>query len=248
MQTNIFVSEKQKKVLRSLLSLDFECGGPLHLTGNEIDCVEIYVGEQNFVEFPQWTECRKHHLTFHTHPPHSSHNDSLLSPPSPSDTIVYTLANAYLYPEIRRTALVVTKEGCYITRVTAQYKPHNVSLLDYLQDSYDLVIALWMRYERLIYTDRNVAQNIFSIVEKCWGVHIHLVPWEELKEIPLYTSPPSLSPSDIGKEKREKGEELDRSQIIAHKDKWAHLSEEEFLSLLNDNCLISHLIQEGSLK
>lgn len=210
------ISEAQKKILKSLLLLDFECGGIFHFKEMEITSFEIYAGEKNFVQFPQSTPCRNHYITFHTHPRGPRWTPYL--PPSPSDIIMYTLANSYIYSEIHRTSLVCADEGVYIQRVVKQLKPNNMDLKKYLQETYTFLVELWTRYERNIYTKLEALQELFKLIEAAFGIHIELVSWENLKHVP----------ADLMTYSNLQYMDFPRNILIADRQKYAHLTDMEF--------------------
>lgn len=224
------ISETQKKILKSLLSLDFECGGIFHFNEMEITSLEIYAGEENFVSFPQTTPCRLHHITFHTHPRGPRWTPFL--PPSPSDLIMYTLANSYIYSEIRRTSIVCADEGVYIQRVVQHRKPATMNLQKYLQEAYTLLVELWTRYEKNIYTKLSALKELFRIVEIAFGINIELVSWDKWENVPADLT--MYSKSDI--------EDFSRNNLIPDRQKFEHLTDSEFETVLQNYCLVSYFM------
>ena len=226
---NIRVNKRISKILSLLLTNEFESGGYLNNDESNVTSIEIYAGDNNAVHYPQVKPCGDNRITFHTHPRNPGTNHLSFLPPSIDDIISYTLANSYIYPIIKRTALVIGKEGVYTLQVIRKRKPLNVKLVDYLQETYLLLYSIWTYYNNEIWYNEKILTSVFDIIRVYFGVDIKFVTWENFHFIPLdYTSN-----SNAGEMKAEE-EEFDRDSIAIHRNIFPNMNEENLQIILQE--------------
>lgn len=221
----ITINSHLKKILSDLLNNEFESGGYLNNNDQEITSLEIYSGNGNAVHYPQYKPCGDNRITFHTHPRTSGTQHLKFLPPSVDDIISYTLANAYVYPEIKRTALVIGKEGVYTLQVVRKRKPDNILLTDYLKEAYILLYSIWSYYNDHIWYDDKILFRVFDYIRIYFGVDIKYFAWQQFNSISLDYSINTQT---------ETYEDFNRNSIAIYTNIFPNLDESNLLFILQE--------------
>ncbi len=224
MTISINFGESFKTMIQKLLQCEFECGGYLNNDDKKIVSIEIFSGSENEVHYPQYKPCGDNRITFHTHPRNNLTANLKFVPPSPDDIICFTLANSYIYPNIKRTALVFANEGCYTLRIVKKMKPIGKELQLYLKEAFMILYSIWSFYNHSIWNDEQTLLHVFDLIQKCFGIEIKLYYWNDLKTLPL----------DVYDTKLENLQDFDRNVLSVQINLFKNLSETMVINYLND--------------